>query len=93
MLWVFWALVGWCGTPWPHRFIPRPPPPPDPDPWWYTKFGGVIGGILGGWVFDQVWPMAGNISGIGVAATAVGAFVGAVLVGDAIGAIRGASKS
>ena len=92
MLWALWAFVGWCGTPWPHRFLPHPPPPP-PDPWWFTKLGGVVGGILGGWAYDQVWPMGANITSVTVAATAVGAFVGGALVGDVIGLARGAGKS
>lgn len=92
MLWALWALVGWCGTPWPHRFWPHPPPPP-PDPWWYTKLGGVIGGIMGGWVYDQAWPMGANVTSVAVAATAVGAFVGGALVADVVGLARGARKS
>jgi membrane associated rhomboid family serine protease len=92
MVWVLWALVGWCGTPWPHRFR-LPPPPPPPDPWWFNRLPAVIGGLLGGWVFNSVWPMTANMSGVDVAATAVGAFVGAVLLTDIVGLARGGSRS
>lgn len=69
----FWALAGWCGTPWR-----RWPPPPDPDPWWWMSIIlGIFGGIIGGWLFAQIWPVTGIMTGIDVAATGVGAFVGA----------------
>jgi uncharacterized membrane protein YeaQ/YmgE (transglycosylase-associated protein family) len=92
MIYVLWALVGWCGTSWPHRWWPHPPPPPDPDPWWYTKFAGVIGGLLGGWVYDRLWPIGQDITGVTVAATALGAFVGATLIADIVGLARGGRK-
>jgi len=91
MIWALWALVGWCGTPWPRKWWPVPPPP-DPDPW-YSKIAGVVGGMAGGWLYDLAWPMGGNVTGIGVAATAVGAFVGAVVLGDLVGLAKGARKA
>jgi hypothetical protein len=81
MTWILWALVGWCGTPWPHRWFPHPPTPPDPDPVW-MKIAGVIGGIAGGFVFDRVWPMGGNVTSVEVAVTAIGAFIGAIVLSD-----------
>jgi uncharacterized membrane protein YeaQ/YmgE (transglycosylase-associated protein family) len=75
MIWVFWALSGWCGTPW-RRF--PPPPPPNPDPWLSLRVVGIIGGLVGGWAFGRIFqsdPMPG-LSAVHVAATCVGAFIG-----------------
>ena len=85
----FWGLVGWCGT------VPRPrfPPLPEPDPWpiYLVSRGiGVVSGILGGWVYTQVFLPQDPIpsrSGLYVAATAVGAFVAARVVTDIYGQI------
>ena len=78
-LFAFWALVGWCGTPW-RRW---PPSPPDPEPWrWMSMILGIVGGIIGGWLYLQVWPVIGVMTGIDVAATAVGALVGSVTLNN-----------
>jgi hypothetical protein len=74
-----WILVGWCGTPWPRRWPWPLPPPPDP---WLIKIGNVVGGIIGGWAFNQIWPAGDVVTGIAAAATGLGAFVGAVILGD-----------
>jgi len=89
MLYAFWALVGWCGTPW--RRWP-PPPPPDGDPW-LIKVVNAVGGIAGGWVFDRLWPMGETVTGIAVAATAVGALLGSTVLGDVVGLVRGAKRA
>jgi len=91
MLWALWALVGWCGTPWRRHWPWPPPPPPDGDPW-LVKGGNVIGGILGGWGFEQIWPVGTPVTGVAVAATALGAYVGSVVLGDVVGLLRGAKK-
>ena len=92
MLWVFWALVGWCGTPWRRHWPWPPPPPPDGDPW-LVKGGNIVGALAGGWTFDRLWPIVQPVTGVGVAATAVGAFVGAVVIGDIVGFLRHARKA
>jgi uncharacterized membrane protein YeaQ/YmgE (transglycosylase-associated protein family) len=74
---VLWALVGWCGTPWPRPPIPGPLPPRGP---WISKLIGVVGGVVGGWIFNQVWTVEGAWTGIDAAATAIGAWVGAVFL-------------
>jgi len=53
----------------------------------------VLGGLGGGWAFERLWPMGQAVTGIGVAATAVGAFVGAVLLGDVAGLLLGMKKT
>ncbi len=76
---LLWILVGWCGTPWPR---PRPDPTPGGrrvNPW-IVKIVGVVGGLAGGWLFLQGWPVEGAWTGIDAAATAVGAWVGAVFL-------------
>ncbi|MBF2004758.1 GlsB/YeaQ/YmgE family stress response membrane protein [Chlorogloeopsis fritschii PCC 9212] len=80
---IFWALVGFC---------PQPPLMPSRVStsatiehipwwrWWTSKIIGIVGGILGGWLFVRVWPVVAVMSSIDVAATAVGAFIGAVVL-------------
>jgi len=86
-----WVLVGWCGT------VPRPrppfPPPPDPDPWWRNYLVGgilaVIGGVVGGYAFDQLFSVDLATTG-GVLLSLAGAFVGGRLAGDIGGLAMGA---
>jgi hypothetical protein len=103
-LFVLWAIVGWCGNEplvwlvlrrwwWP---IPPTPPPPGPDPWpivFLLRIIGIVGGIVGGWVFTVAfgfpvpWITAGPhpepwIPIVVAAATTVGAFLGARLFVD-----------
>jgi hypothetical protein len=104
-----WALVGWCGTPWPRWWrwpIPPPPEPdprgPSPQPWLVSKIIGVVGGIAGGWVYAEVFgplPDPWNpgpepwMRGLAVAATALGAFVGARLLSDIYELARGGGRA
>jgi drug/metabolite transporter (DMT)-like permease len=86
----FWMLMGWCGNE-PRGPIPKKP---DPIPWWIIKILGVIGGVAGGWLFYQVWPpgQEAGITGIYVAATGIGAYVGSAFLCDVYGLIRGRSS-
>ena len=83
---VFWGVVGWCGTPpkpWPW---PWPPGPWPPDPWpLWVKVVGIVGGIVGGFVFTQVWGGEATTTLIDVAASGVGAWVGSVFFSDMTG--------
>jgi hypothetical protein len=89
---VLWALVGWCGTPWPRPW-PFPDPPPTPDPW-IAKVVGVVGGVVGGIAYSQIWPAGGvGTNGVVVAATAIGAFVGSVFLVNMYGLVRGRPKA
>ena len=45
----------------------------------------VGGGIAGGWAFMQVWAVTGQMTGIDVAASAVGTLVGATVLGEPSG--------
>lgn len=76
---VLWILVGWCGTPWPKPW-PGPPPGDRKVKPWTTKIAGVVGGFVGGWLFLQGWAVEGLWTGVDAAATAVGAWVGAVFL-------------
>jgi hypothetical protein len=85
-LMLLWAADGWCGTPWPHW--PGPRPGPDPWPWWFRAVG-VVGGVIGGWVFSAVWP-AGDVNmALYAGATSIGAFVGSAIVQDIAGLAMG----
>lgn len=82
----FWGLVGWCGTPYPGwwRF---PPPPPPPDPFRsinvaMIKTIGTIGGLVGGAVYTQVFPIEGTLNSLNVAPTAIGAVVGSIFLSE-----------
>lgn len=83
---VMWILVGWCGNwrprPWP--FPPPPPPPPD----WLNRITGVVGGLAGGFAFNYVWPLRDSFTGVDVAATAVGAYIGTIILSDAYGMMK-----
>ncbi len=87
---VVWILVGWCGTPWPRPWPwplpwpwprPKPGPGPDPAPPWVLKLVGIVGAIVGGWVFTQVWP-AENVDALYALSTALGAGIGTALAVD-----------
>lgn len=84
-----WVLVGWCGTPWPRRWPWPPPTPPDP---WLLKVVNVVGGVVGGWLFTQIWPAGEAMTGIAAAATALGALVGSVVLGDVYGLVMSRQK-
>jgi hypothetical protein len=83
-LFIFWMLIGWCGNE--PRIWWLKPNKPKPVPWWIIKILSVIGGVVGGWLFYQVWPpgQEAGITGIYVAATGIGAYVGSALPGDGI---------
>jgi|GEM_PF-708577 len=92
-LYALWAVIGWCGTPYPGWW-PRPQPP-DPEPWWRPRLIGVVAGLVGGWVFTQVFgpePQPWS-SALQVAATAVGAFGASRVVGDLYQIARGAGQA
>lgn len=87
---VFWAAVGWCGT-WP-RPLPWPfPNGPTPDPWFVIRIVAIVGGLIGGFLFNQAWPVAETqgLTGLAVAASGVGALVGSIILLDLYGLIRG----
>jgi hypothetical protein len=91
---VFWLLVGFCGTV-PFPPFPRPVPDPDPNPpgpypWLVSKIIGGVAGIIGGWVFTQVFLPQDPIplrSALFAAASAVGAYVAANIATDIYGQI------
>ncbi len=93
-LFIFWGVVGWCGTPWPRRW--PPPPPPPPDPWWFiSRIVGIAGGVIGGWLFNRVWPVqeAQGAIGLAVAASGVGALAGSIILEDILGLVRGGPRA
>ena len=90
---LLWILTGWCANV-PRYRIPRRriPVPPEPDPpprpnWIVPTIIGVVAGVIGGWVFVEVfgpypepWREAGPFPepwarAVFAAASAVGAFV------------------
>ncbi|MGD8456038.1 MAG: hypothetical protein PVF83_06620 [Anaerolineales bacterium] len=77
------ALVGWCGTPWPHPW-PWPRPEPDPDPW-LIKVIGIVGGLLGGWAISQM-------ADASLLSAVVGGWLGSVILSDLYGIARGGLK-
>lgn len=90
---VLWGLAGWCGTPPFPR--PWPWPGPDPNPW-AIKVVGVVGGLVGGVAFWQLFGGGIIVDGmvaINAAATAVGAYIGSVFLGDMYGLATGRGKA
>ncbi len=75
MVYLIWALGGWCGTPWRHW----PPPPPGPDPWWWmSRVLGIVGGIAGGWLVQSTFGAAMSDPMPGI----VGAVIGGRVLSD-----------
>ena len=90
---IFWAAVGWCGTPWPGWWR-KPWPPPPPDPWWVIdRVVGIVGGVVGGWLFNNSWPVGQPELGTAVVFSGVGALVGAIILHDLYGFVRGGRGS
>ena len=102
MEYLFWALAGWCGTPWPRPW-PGPGPGPDPDPrfkpqpvpWIILKVIGVVGGIIGGLIFDRVFEGAPLRAGsLGwVAATSFGGFIVGRVLSEVVSFAFGGGKT
>jgi drug/metabolite transporter (DMT)-like permease len=70
-----WALVGWCGTR-----PPRPDPPdPNPNPW-KPIICGILGGIIGGFLYFAAFSLKTPLSNLDYATTCIGAFVGGFVV-------------
>jgi len=79
---IFFGAVGWCGTGWPWWWH-RPPPPPPPDPWWFIdRIVGIVGGVVGGWLFTQGWAIPDQGGGLSAAAAGLGALVGSLILLD-----------
>jgi uncharacterized membrane protein YeaQ/YmgE (transglycosylase-associated protein family) len=89
---LFWGVVGWCGTPWPRPW-PFPLPPP-PEPWWLIRqVIGVVGAIVGGWLFTQTWPItSGELQSLSVVASGAGALAGAIIASDIVSLVRRGSQ-
>ncbi len=108
MEYLFWALAGWCGTPWWWRRWPWPwpwPPGPDPDPdpvykpqpvpWVIIKVIGVVGGIIGGLIFDRVFdgtPLPARSLGW-MAATSFGGFIVGRVLSEVVSLVLGDNKA
>ena len=73
---IYWSLVGWCGTPWPRRWPFPNPNPPDPEPWWRGPLLGLAGGIAGGWLASQGMGMESMV------ASSFGALAGGRILSD-----------
>jgi hypothetical protein len=89
MLYVMWVFAGWCGTPYPIRFPwpPGPPPPGPDDPWPIIKIISIIGGVIGGWMTQQV--IGGESASLVTLTTMAGAFFGGGFSGGLVGLIVG----
>lgn len=87
---VFWAAVGWCGT-WPRPWPWPIPKGPTPFPWLISRVIGIVGGLIGGFLFNQAWPIGDTqgLAGLAVAASGVGAFVGAIILLDVYHLVQG----
>lgn len=91
MLYAFWALAGWCGTPYPGWWK-GPRPKPDPEPWWAIKLIAVLGGLLGGWAVERLFTTP-ELTPALVTATTLGALVGGRFLGDIASMALGGARS
>jgi len=76
VMWVFWGLAGWCGTK-----PPRPLPGPNP---FKRIIVGVVGGLIGGFLFNWAFPFEGTLTGLDVAPTLLGAWIFGKVLYDVI---------
>jgi uncharacterized membrane protein YeaQ/YmgE (transglycosylase-associated protein family) len=79
---IWWLVAGWCGTPWRGR-----PLPPLPLPrFLITVAVGLVGGVVGGWVFTAVWPTTeAAVGAVYAAVSGLPAFAGARVLTDILG--------
>jgi uncharacterized membrane protein YeaQ/YmgE (transglycosylase-associated protein family) len=78
--------------------MPRPLDEPRPintesQIWWIVKIIGIIGGLVGGWIYHQVFPITDAITGLSVAPTAIGALIGSIFLTDLYGFAKSRVRS
>ena len=77
-------LVGFCGSD-GSRISPMWPIPPKPLPGpWHRTLIALVGGALGGFVALRSWPTVGAATGTDALITALGAWLGAILLADLV---------
>lgn len=81
IMFVGWALAGWCGT----GPKPLPIPEPDPNPW-RRIITGIIGGIIGGLLYHLSFPADVPLTGGNFALTCIGAYIMGFVLSDLFGA-------
>ena len=93
---VLWALSGLCGNE-PLRLTLRPrevePPVPHPN-WVVTRIIGIVAGIIGGWLYTQVFGPQPEpwSSALPAAASALGAIIAARVVIDVYARFSGGGE-
>ncbi len=91
IMFIGWALAGWCGTgpkpgPWP---LPEPDPGPNP---WRRIFSGIIGGMAGGLLFHLAFPADVPLTGGAFALTCIGAYIMGFVLSDFVGSLKHGRK-
>jgi hypothetical protein len=89
---ILWAVGGSCGTRSPGIVVH--PRHPDPEPWWLIQVIGVVTGVLGGWLYMQVFSKPQPDpwrSAVPVAASLLGALVASRFATDLYQIARGGS--
>lgn len=85
---ILWILVGLGASHYPDPSdIPNPdddtpPVPPWPGPWPWIKLIGTLGAVLGGFLYNLVFMSEIATTGVEVAATGFGAFVGCLIFSE-----------
>lgn len=78
---VMWGVGGWCGTRWPGWWRGPRPPQPDPEPWLTVQIIGIVAGVIGGWIVNQMIGPGPELAGR-IAATTIGSVLASRLVTD-----------
>ena len=78
-----WILASWVLI---HFWLPDPPPD------WISRIVAVIGGVVGGWLYNMAWP-AEHMGGVAAAATVVGAVIGAGTAASVVRLAMGGKSS
>ena len=76
---IFWGAIGWSITALIQAITTKSSLT---NSWLLGRVVGVVGGILGGWLFTLAWSSQIPIDGVGAAATLVGAIAGAIVLTD-----------
>jgi hypothetical protein len=77
-------LVGWCASDGSRISPIKPEPPlPRPGPWRFVL--ALLGGLIGAFLILRIWPDAQKGMGMDVLVTALGAWIGSILLVDIVG--------
>ncbi len=82
---ILWGAIGWSVTALIQAITTKNSLT---NFWLLGRVVGVVGGILGGWLFTLAWSSQIPIDGVGAAATSIGAIAGAIVLTDLLSKVQ-----